>query len=147
MKTMRRSISLGMLALLLAMVAHAGPLFERTTLRIGEVVFSVELAVTPVQREYGLMYREALPLFSGMLFVFPSDQVLSFWMKNTSIPLSIAYIDAEGVIVSIRDLEPFSLTPVSSEVPVRYALEVNRGVFARLGIGPGQKVDLPEVVR
>lgn len=127
--------------------ARADPQFERTTLRVGDAVFAVELAMTPAQRQQGLMFREILPLFSGMLFLFPEDQVLGFWMKNTMIPLSIAFIDAGGTIVSIQAMEPFSLEPVSSGVPVRYALEVNRGVFDRLGIRPGDRVDLEPVLR
>lgn len=138
-----------LLAVLLstAGLACAEQFFERVPIRVGETVFSVELAVSPAQRERGLMFRESLPLFSGMLFVFDSDQVLSFWMKNTSIPLSIAFINAGGESVAIRDLEPFSTTPVSSGVPVRYALEVNRNVFARQGIRPGHRLDLTPVLQ
>jgi hypothetical protein len=102
--------------------------------------FQVELADEPAERQLGLMERKSLDQDRGMLFVFPEDQVLAFWMKNTLIPLSIAYIDSFGVIREIHDMEPFSLRPVSSLVSVRYALEVNQGRFSELGIEPGHKV-------
>ena len=102
--------------------------------------FHVEVADEPAERQHGLMERKSLGADEGMLFVFPEDQILSFWMKNTTIPLSLAYIDSNGVIREIHDLEPLSLRPVSSRVSVRYALEVNQGRFAELGIEPGHKV-------
>ena len=77
------------------------------------------------------MFREELPEDRGMLFVFPDERVLEFWMRNTEIPLSIAFADASGRIVRIADMEPLSDAPVSSGAPARYALEVNRGWFAR----------------
>ena len=85
------------------------------------ITLAVEIANTPGTRQQGLMGRETLGENQGMLFVFPQDQVLQFWMKNTSLPLSIAYIDRQGIIRRIKDLEPFDLTPVSSDAFVRYA--------------------------
>lgn len=108
--------------------------------------FSVELAVTPAERARGLMFRESLPKNSGMLFVFETEQLLSFWMQNTSIPLSIAYIDESGIITDILDMEPYDLSSVSSSRPARYALEVNRGEFRQKGIRPGNRVIFPEEV-
>lgn len=108
--------------------------------------FEVELAVTPAERARGLMFRESLPAGRGMLFVFESEQPLSFWMRNTSVPLSIAYIDSNGVITDILDMEPFDLTSVPSSRPARYALEVNRGEFRKKGIRPGNRVILPAEV-
>ena len=96
--------------------------------------FVVETAVTPQERSRGLMFRESLPKNHGMLFIFESEQMLSFWMQNTSIPLSIAYINADGVIVDILDMDPFDLTAVPSSRPVMYALEVNQGEFEKRGI-------------
>jgi len=108
--------------------------------RNGTVNLTVELAVTDAQRTQGLMHRTELNDGEGMLFIFDRDQVLSFWMKDTIIPLSIAYIAADGRIVEIFDLEPLNLNPVHSSRSVRYALEVPRNWFARAGLGPGDRV-------
>ncbi len=92
------------------------------------------------------MYRTALAENRGMLFVFAKEQRLSFWMKNTLIPLSIAYIDAQGRIVDIQDMKPLDDDPpdyVSAE-PAKYALEVNRGFFEERGVKVGDKAELPE---
>lgn len=116
-------------------------------LAVGGAEFRVELAVTPEQRRQGLMYRDRLGEREGMLFVFEEERMLSFWMRNTSLPLSIAFIDARGVIVHIADLVPWSERPVSSRVPARYALEVNRGAFERAGVAVGDAVALPAALR
>lgn len=108
--------------------------------------FAVELAVTPAERARGLMFRESLPKNRGMLFVFESEQPLSFWMQNTSIPLSVAYIDRNGIITDILDMEPFDLSSVTSSRPAQYALEVNRGEFQKKRIRPGNRVIFPEEV-
>jgi uncharacterized membrane protein (UPF0127 family) len=109
-------------------------------IRVGNDVLTVEVAATPGQRGRGLMFREKLPDDRGMLFIFPDDRVLEFWMRNTSIPLSIAFADASGQIVRIADLEPFLEMPVSSGALARYALEVNRGWFDKRGIQSGDAI-------
>jgi uncharacterized membrane protein (UPF0127 family) len=106
----------------------------------GEVPVKAEIARTGAERAQGLMYRKELEDGSGMLFVFDRDEILSFWMKNTLIPLSIAYIASDGRIVEIYDMEPGNLNPVKSSRSVRYALEVPQGWFARAGIGPGSRL-------
>ena len=106
----------------------------------GSVSIEVELAKTEDQRTTGLMYRTGLEDGKGMLFIFETDQVLSFWMKNTLIPLSIAYISYDGTIADIRDMFPNNTTPVHSSRSVRYALEVPQGWFGRAGIKVGDKV-------
>jgi uncharacterized protein len=103
----------------------------------------VEIADTPAQQEYGLMGRTALAADSGMLFVFDQDQPLSFWMKDTLIPLSIAFINSEGIIVDIQDMQPLDETPHASAAPATYALEVNQGFFAANGIQVGDQAVLP----
>jgi len=105
---------------------------------------TVELAVTEEQHRTGLMYREELANNHGMLFVFESDRRLSFWMKNTSIPLSIAYIDKDGVIKEIYDMEPYSLQSVPSTYSVRYALEVDQGFFEKIGATTGDAIVFPD---
>lgn len=106
-------------------------------LTIGEHTLEVELATTPAQRQRGLMFRESLSDSAGMLFVFPNDAHRSFWMRNTQIPLSIAFLDAEGRIINIRDMEPFDESSQPSDGPARYALEVNQGWFAERSIVAG----------
>ena len=111
-----------------------------------EVEVRVEVADDPAEQERGLMYRTALAENRGMLFVFPREQRLAFWMKNTLIPLSIAYMDSEGRIVDIQDMKPLDDKPphyVSAE-PSKYALEVNQGFFEEHGVKVGDKAELPE---
>jgi len=98
---------------------------------------NVEVASTPSERAEGLMGRKALAVDSGMLFDFGGDANAAFYMKNTSIPLSIAFIDSSGKVLSIRDMKPFDLTPIEPPGTYRYAIEVNQGWFAGHGIKPG----------
>jgi uncharacterized membrane protein (UPF0127 family) len=110
-----------------------------------EVPVRVEIADTDAERQTGLMGRTTLAGDAGMLFVFDQEQTLSFWMKDTLIPLSIAYIDAEGRIVDIQDMQPTDDIPpqyVSAE-PAQYALEVNQGFFEERGVSVGDMVALP----
>jgi hypothetical protein len=111
-----------------------------------KVEVRVEIADGILEQSRGLMDRTALGEDRGMLFVFPREQLRTFWMRNTLIPLSIAYIDAEGRITDILDMKPLDDEPphyVSSE-PVRYALEVNRGFFEERGVKVGDHADLPD---
>src|SRR5215203_7432784 len=89
------------------------------------------------------MVREALAEDAGMLFIFDQEQPLSFWMKDTLIPLSIAYIDGSGTIVDIQDMQPLDETLHPSATPARYALEVNQGFFGERGVTVGDTVELP----
>jgi uncharacterized membrane protein (UPF0127 family) len=110
-----------------------------------KVEVRVEIVDDPFERARGLMYRTQLGEDRGMLFVFQREQPLSFWMKNTRIPLSIAYIDSKGRITDILDMKPLDDKPphyVSSE-PVLYALEVNQGFFEERGVKVGDHADLP----
>ena len=102
-----------------------------------------ELASTQEERNFGFMERKKIPDGTGMLFIFEYDQKLSFWMKNTPHPLSIAYIDSNGIIREIYDMTPFSLSSIESTVSVRYALEVPQGWFQKNNITPGDKITLP----
>lgn len=100
-----------------------------------------EVADTPPARTQGLMWRTALAPDSGMLFRFDSAEVQRFWMKNTLIPLSIAFIDSAGIITDIFEMVPHdTTTPYVSSRPILWALEMNRGWFAARGIKPGEKV-------
>jgi len=115
----------------------------RAEITVGGHAFTVEIAATPRHRSRGLMYRSGLPLRHGMLFVFPDTDYRAFWMANTAIPLTLAYIDEDGLIIEFHDLKPFSRASVPSSEPVRYALEVNRGELAALGVELGDRVELP----
>jgi uncharacterized membrane protein (UPF0127 family) len=108
------------------------------------VSLSAEIAANDEDRGRGLMFRKTLSDGEGMLFVFESDQRLSFWMKNTTVPLSIAYVSSDGRIIEIKDMEPLSLAPVESERSVRFALEVPRGWFARAGAAAGDTLSIPD---
>lgn len=104
---------------------------------------TVELATTPAERELGLMNRKSMTEDHGMLFIFPRDEQLTFWMKNTSIPLSIAFMSEDGTVKTIRDMQPFSLDSIGSVYSVRYALEVNQGYFALHDVSVGDRIRLP----
>jgi uncharacterized membrane protein (UPF0127 family) len=93
------------------------------------------------------MRREDLDWNRGMLFVFEDDEYLSFWMKDTLLPLSIAFLDRRGRVVDLHDMQPNSLVPVQSTKKCRYALEVNRGYFRDVGLEVGDRVDVSRVER
>jgi len=100
-----------------------------------------EVAANDSTRATGLMYRRMLPENRGMLFVFPSAAWQSFWMMNTYVPLSIAFIDENGAIINIADMQPLTTETHSSAKPAKYALEMNQGWFAKRGIKAGVRVD------
>jgi uncharacterized membrane protein (UPF0127 family) len=102
---------------------------------------TAEVAATEPQRATGLMYRRMLPENRGMLFVFPYAAPQSFWMMNTYVPLSIAFIDENGTIVNIADMKPLTTDSHSSAKPAKYTLEMNQGWFAKHGIKPGARVE------
>ncbi len=107
----------------------------------GPVDFQVELADTEAEQAQGLMFRGSMPADRGMIFVFPQAQPQAFWMRNTYIPLDIAYIGADGRIVSIvKNAQPLNEAPLPSAAPARYVLEINGGLSDRLGIAPGDRV-------
>ena len=104
---------------------------------------SVELAVTPEQRERGLMFRKHLEDLHGMLFIFPSQGVRKFWMKNTYIPLDMLFIDQNGVIVGIvENAQPLNTELLGPDQPFTYVLEIKGGTASKFGIRTGTVVDL-----
>ena len=109
-----------------------------------EFTVKAEIAEKTEDRNHGFMERKNIPDGTGMLFVFEKDQILSFWMKNTPHPLSIAYIDSKGKIRDIYDMTPYSLSSIISTVSVRYALEVPQGWYKKNGITEGDTVLIPE---
>jgi hypothetical protein len=106
-------------------------------------MLQVEIANTSAERALGLMNRSSLGADAGMLFAFPADTQAWFWMKNTLIPLSIAFVRADGTIVHIEDMQPQTLTSHYSTERYRYAIEANQGWFASHDIAVEQKAEIP----
>ncbi len=104
-----------------------------------------EVAETPQEREMGLMYRKYMPDSVGMLFVFEREGYYPFWMKNTYIPLSIAFISSDSVIVDIQKMYPMDLRSIWPLKPFQFALEVNQGWFEKRGIKPGDTVKIEPI--
>lgn len=115
--------------------------FSRTKLSIGINLINAEVAANDAQRQQGMMYRTSMASNAGMIFVFDDVNSQCMWMKNTLIPLSVAFIDANGRIVNIEDMQPETLDSHCSKRPVKYALEMNLGWFAKRNIKPGTIVD------
>lgn len=114
----------------------------KITIRVDGIPVRVEVADNSTERRQGLMFRATLPANEGMLFVFDREQFLSFWMKDTTIPLSIAFVSRDGKIVAIRDMEPLDeRTLHQSPRPALYALEMNRGWFGRHEVAVGDRVE------
>lgn len=120
--------------------AHADPL-RTWPLRIRGHDLSVELADTPESRRTGLMFRRSLDDGRGMLFTYETPGLHAMWMRNTYIPLSVAFVDAAARIVNIEDMEPQTETPHAAIAPASWSIEVNRGWFRRRGIRAGDRVE------
>jgi uncharacterized membrane protein (UPF0127 family) len=113
---------------------------QRTVIQAGMFQINAQIAQTPQQRQIGLMFRKEMPAHEGMLFVFEEPQKQCFWMKNTLLPLTAAFVDDEGVIVNTADMQPQSTDSHCSDKPVRFVLEMNQGWFAKKKIGKGYKL-------
>lgn len=147
---MRRVVVLALMFFLLTVSAFAAVKFKQGALTITHdarrAALQVEVADTPETRSQGLMFRRRLAENAGMLFIFEEQHLWGFWMKNTLIPLSIAFIDEDWKIVDIKDMKvardpkqgPFEI--YESVKPFKYALEVNQGYFKRKGLGAGARV-------
>ena len=109
-----------------------------------ELRFRVEVVDDAAERARGLMFRESLPRFSGMLFVYETPQPVAFWMRNTLIPLDMLFFDTQGRLVSIKhDAQPLDETPVPGGEAIRYVLEINGGLAESLGIEPEAQIRHP----
>jgi len=115
----------------------------RLQLLAGDHAIDARVARTPEQRALGLMHRAEMEPNEGMLFICDERAVQSFWMKDTPLPLSIAFLEEDGTIVHVGDMEPHSLEGHACEHPVRYVLEMPQGWFRERGIGPGVRVEGP----
>ncbi len=137
-------------ALVLCLLLVTGPVLSQETaqvtlpsvaLSIGGKAVKAEVADDAQERSTGLMFRDRLAPNAGMLFIMPKPERASFWMKNTILPLSVAYINPAGVIVEIHDLEPLDEKPVPSAFPnIAYALEMEQGWFSANGILAGDRI-------
>lgn len=113
---------------------------QRTKLSAGMYVIDAQVAQTPDQREIGLMMRKEMPVHEGMIFIFEEAHTQCFWMKNTLLPLTAAFVADDGTIVNLADMKPKSTESHCSAQPVRYVLEMNQGWFAKRGIKAGSKL-------
>ena len=128
--------------------AHADVSFKTATVKVASHPLKVEVAADEPQRMQGLMHRKSMGKEEGMLFIFDEPAYHSMWMKNTLIPLSVAFIDRDGVILNILDMEPQTLDSHMAAGPAVYALETNKGWFAAKKIKAGDKVTgLPKATR
>ncbi len=121
-------------------VAKSEPKMRMTTLKVGGRNIQVEVASTAAEQERGLMYRKSLAADGGMLFDFQGPAKTCMWMKDTYIPLSVAFIDAKGKVVNIEEMKPKTTTSHCSKDWIRYALEMNAKWFSRHGVKPGSRV-------
>jgi hypothetical protein len=139
---MLRPASYALIGAVLALSA-AGALAQQPeiTLTVNDQRLMVEVAHTEASRMQGLMHRRMLPESRGMLFVFREPALHGMWMMNTYVPLSVAFLDERGVIINIADMEPHTRTTHSAARPAKYALEVNRGWFAKRGVKSGMRVE------
>ena len=139
---MKRSIFIG--SLFVAMLARAemeAPALPKITLVVGNVHKVIaEVASVPSDRAQGLMHRKKLNDNEGMLFVYPQPHITGMWMKNTLIPLSVAFIDNKGVIINIEEMKPETLDAHMAKTPAKYSLEMNSGWFKKRKLGPGTKI-------
>ena len=116
---------------------------QRIKLSAGMHMIDAQVALTPEQREIGLMQRKDMPQHEGMIFIFEQPSQQCFWMKNTLLPLTAAFVADDGTIVNLADMKPQTLESHCSTQPVRYVLEMNKGWFAKKGIKAGSKLGGP----
>lgn len=141
-RQLNRRISTTLLILLSIWITSL--VYSQPTLKIplyiGKNEIQVEVAKTPEERSHGLMERKHLGKDTGMLFIFETEDYHGFWMKNTFIPLSIAFIDKSGRIAWITDMKPLTLNSHVPPKPILYALEMNKGWFSSKGIKVGDQI-------
>jgi len=130
----------GVLLLAAVQAASADVSFKTTRIKVGPHPLKVEVAASDPERSQGLMYREKLGKDDGMLFIFDEPGYHSMWMKHTLIPLSVAFLDADGRILNILDMEPRTLDTHIAAGPARYAIETNKGWFGEKRIKAGDRV-------
>ena len=145
---MKLSVRLCFLLLALSLIGLSAPVIAqqpqmnlpRVTLQAGMYQIDTQLAQTPDQRSVGLMWRREMPLHEGMLFVFEQPATQCFWMMNTLIPLTAAFVTDDGTILNLADMQPQTTQSHCSDKPVRFVLEMNQGWFAKRGLKPGMRI-------
>lgn len=142
------AVGLVVASLLFCGCAKSTPSQRLSTIDIslGGRTIAVEVARTESERQTGMMHRKEIGPDEGMLFVFPAPQPLHFYMRNTLVPLSIAFLRSDGVILNIAHMEPLSLKTHSSRLPCRFALEMPQGWFEKHGVKEGDRIELPPEV-
>nr|WP_315471861.1 DUF192 domain-containing protein [uncultured Rhodoferax sp.] len=142
MKHLKLLLATALLAVATFSGAQEAPQMDLPRIKLGVGMYQIEAQVarTPEQRSTGLMYRKEMPQYEGMLFVFEQPSGLCFWMKNTLIPLTAAFIADDGTIVNLADMKPQTIDNHCALRPVRYVLEMNRGWFAKRGLKAGTKL-------
>jgi uncharacterized membrane protein (UPF0127 family) len=141
---MTSSLKTAALALALAFASAAcaqQAALPEIELKVGGHVIAAEVATNDATRQQGLMFRRVMAENRGMLFVFRDSAYHAMWMQNTYLPLSVAFIDEQGAIVNIEDMQPQTTNTHPAKAPVRYALEMNQGWFKKRGIKPGVKIE------
>ncbi|MET0962920.1 MAG: DUF192 domain-containing protein [Noviherbaspirillum sp.] len=128
------------LSLLTALNVHADQAFPVVPLTAGMHVIQAEVAATEAQRQQGLMFREKLGPNAGMVFLFGQPAQVCMWMKNTPLPLSVAFLDERGKILNIEDMQPQTTNSHCAAGPAAFALEMNKGWFAQKNIKPGASI-------
>jgi uncharacterized membrane protein (UPF0127 family) len=127
--------------------APAKPGLPTVTMQLGSKTFTLEIANSVPTRERGLMQRDSMPADHGMIFVFDQEQPLGFYMKNTRIPLDIIFVGANGNVVSIKQMKPYDLKTTPSDLPAKWAIELNAGAAAEAGVKVGDALQIPEAAR
>ncbi len=142
MTSLKRPLLAVLLAFAGAVQAQEGPQMNlpRTTLRAGMYQIDAQVAATPERRAIGLMHRKEMPQHEGMLFIFEQASQQCFWMKNTLLPLTAAFVADDGTIVNLADMKPQTTDSHCSEKPVRYVLEMHQGWFAKRGFKAGSQI-------
>ncbi|MGA3066256.1 MAG: DUF192 domain-containing protein [Tepidisphaeraceae bacterium] len=134
------------LFLLIAPCACDHPAAPTVTMQIGRESFALELATTEAEQELGLMHRDHLDSDKGMIFIFPDVAIRTFWNHDVSFPLDLIFLDAGGRIVSIKQMQQFSDLDVSSDAAAKYAIELNAGTAAGVGVKTGDTLSIPNQV-
>lgn len=115
------------------------------SIQLGNKTYQCEVAADDDTRQLGLMHRKSMPDDRGMIFVFGYEEILRFWMKNTLIPLDIVYLNRDGKVVAIRQMQPLDETGIGSKDPAQYAIELNAGQADKSGVKEGDIIRLPQL--
>ena len=148
MEQAARAARWALLALLLSTVAACSQSDNHLVLHTakGDFSFTIEVAETDATREHGLMYRTSLAPDAGMLFDFHAEGIRQFWMQNTLIPLDMVFVAEDGTVKTVHsNARPMDTTAISSEVPVRFVLEIEGGRADEIGLKPGDRMEQPRV--